>query len=578
MKNFGNLIKNELIKTGKTVYFKVFVVLILVASILFPTGFFISDKLSDKNDDISWEVEWYEYAQTAVEKAYYGCYKESQEFFDSNNIKHDSWKYTDYYDVYASLYCARVKVFDMLSKGEASYEEAQSYFYDALNGTYSNNDNISYGELNSITPGIIHTDSETTYEDLSSEDYAKLRDAALKDKETMANYIKTANIQTKYTKLIESYSASLTELKKDIAEAEEQYKKTKSPDDKRMLVSFQTSNETNSVLLWGYQQLKTKNLDENSWQYDLVTNNLVMACRKYQNSYVQDKDVFEASDDLEYYKTYKRYCLSFEPNFKAAQNAITGIKYAIENDVPIADGTYNGAFNKLTTQMKFVSVFICLFMIVIAGTTLTNEFTSGSIRLLLIRPRSRSKILLSKILMVFIYGSCFMLASLIIMSALNMGFCETKDLFAKTVTVSLSGKAYTTLPILLMLLKCVLSLFSINLMISFSILLSVLFSKGGVLAVALANMIQVAGVCVTELLSEVNIALNGFLEYTPVPYLDMSQFIASPLDGVGLGAYYYSAPIQNVFSPIIGAVIVTVFSAVMYAIAFAVFRKKQIKN
>ena len=60
MKNFGNLIKNELIKTGKTVYFKVFVVLILVASILFPTGFFISDKLSDKNDDISWEVEWYE--------------------------------------------------------------------------------------------------------------------------------------------------------------------------------------------------------------------------------------------------------------------------------------------------------------------------------------------------------------------------------------------------------------------------------------------------------------------------------------------------------------------------------------
>ena len=52
MKGLGNLVKNELIKTGKAVYFKVFVILILVVSIALPTGYFINDKLKRKEKTI----------------------------------------------------------------------------------------------------------------------------------------------------------------------------------------------------------------------------------------------------------------------------------------------------------------------------------------------------------------------------------------------------------------------------------------------------------------------------------------------------------------------------------------------
>ena len=141
-----------------------------------------------------------------------------------------------------------------------------------------------------------------------------------------------------------------------------------------------------------------------------------------------------------------------------------------------------------------------------------------------------------------------------------MGLCETKNLFAKTVMVHFSGKAYAISTVVLALFKCLLSLFSVNVMISFSIFLSVLFTKGGVLAVALANMVQIADVCANAMFNEINIALNGFLEYTPVPYLDMSFYLESPID---YNALYsgYTASIQTVFNPIIGAVVVTICSA-----------------
>lgn len=583
MKGFGNLIKNELIKTGKSVYFRVFVILILVLSIVIPVDVFVNYKITSKYNAITYEY-WYDDddGATAGEKALRECYREADKFFKDNSIDKNDWRYQDYYEAYGNFYCARVKVFDMLAKGEILYADAEGYFYEALVGYNSYNDSsfyessLNYDNLNAITPGIINENGEETYDGLTKEEYEKLRDEAQKNKDIMSNYIKTADIQTKYTKLIAGYNESLTEIKKDIEETEAIYKKTNSPTDKQRLKELQVTSEKYATMLWGYQALKSGNYDADSWQYNAVTNDLSGATTMLVNNIKYDKDVYEKSDEMQYYKSYKCYCLSLDANINTANKAIAAIKYSLENNIPIAEEKNNSSYEQLAGQMKFISVFICLFMIVMAGTTLSNEFISGAIRLLLIRPRSRSKILLSKILMVFIYGSSLMLISLIIMSILNFGLCETKDLFTKTVMVNTFGKAYAAIPILLMLFKCVLSLFSINFMISFSILLSVLFAKGGVLAVALSNMIQVADVCLTELFFEVNMALNGLLAYTPVPYLDLSMYITSPIDGVG--SYYYSAPMQNVFNPIVGAVIIAVFSAVMYAIAFIVFRKKQIKS
>ena len=57
----------------------------------------------------------------------------------------------------------------------------------------------------------------------------------------------------------------------------------------------------------------------------------------------------------------------------------------------------------------------------------------------------------------------------------------------------------------------------------------------------------------------------------------MSFYLENPVDYNALQSGY-SASLQTVFNPIIGAVVVTICSAVFYTLAFVIFKKKQIKN
>ena len=587
MKGLGNLVKNELIKTGKTVYFKVFVILILVASIALPTGFFINDKIYERRrSDTAYRVEDYYYddAETPIQKIYSQSYSEASKFFSDNSIASDDWRYEEYYDVFATYYCAREKAFDALVNGGIPYYEIEAYFYDALYSAAPNeyhNVNSNFTDLAAITEkaDIPETDEEGnpfTYEGLSKEEYEKLRDQAKKNKENVANYIKSVSIVKKYENLVKVAQDEVKTAKQALDDAQARYNKTKTVDDKKVLADANAAYESKNVLLWGYQELLKGKYEVDDWHYTEVKNTLTVAADALSSNVIYDEDIYK-KDYADYYKSYHRYVLSCESALKAANNAIAAVKYSFEKNIPVFGNKTKSASEYLSTHIKIINVVICLFMIVMAGTTMSNEFMSGSIRLLLIRPRSRSKILLSKILSVFIYGAGLMLVSFVIMSALNMGLCETKNLFAKTVMVHFSGKAYAISTVVLALFKCLLSLFSVNVMISFSIFLSVLFTKGGVLAVALANMVQIADVCANAMFNEINIALNGFLEYTPVPYLDMSFYLESPID---YNALYsgYTASIQTVFNPIIGAVVVTICSALFYTLAFVIFKKKQIKN
>lgn len=592
MKGLGNLVKNELIKTGKAVYFKVFVILILIVSIALPTGYFINDKIEEKrkNDIAYWEDEYYYLDENAspVLKAYYSCYSEASRFFSDNSISKDDWRYEEYFEVYALYYCARAKAFDELSKGSIAYSEIESYFYPAMysaqpDANYYSNPYINYNlsDLSAITekPDIPETNEDGdpfTYEGLSKEEYVKLRDQAQRNKENVAKYIKSASIVKKYENLVKVAQDEVKTAKQSLDDAQTLYNKTKTLDDKKALTDAKAMYESKNVLLWGYQQLLNGKYEVNDWHYSEIKKTLAAAANALSSNKIYDEDIYKR-DYADYYKSYHRYVLSVEPSVKAASNAINAVKYSFEKNIPISGNESKSASEYLTSQIKIINVVICLFMIVMAGTTMSNEFMSGSIRLLLIRPRSRSKILLSKILSIFIYGAGLMLVSFVVMSVLNTGLCETKNLFAKTVMVNFSGNAYAISSVVLALFKCILSLFSVNVMVSFSIFLSVLFTKGGVLAVALANMVQIADVFANELFKEINIVFNGLLEYTPVPYLEMSFYLENPVDYNALQAGY-SASLQTVFNPIIGAVVVTICSAVFYMLAFVIFKKKQIKN
>lgn len=577
MKGLGNLIKNELIKTGKAVYFKIFVILILVASIGFPTVFFIIDKIDEKRNDISWETDYYNYAETAVEKAYYGCYKEASDFFGENSILKDDWRYTDYYDLYASVYCARVKAFDMLAKKEASYFEINNMFYNALEGS-SSSDYLT--GISGLSTSFDNSggDEEFTYEGLSTPEYEKLRDEALKDKEKIADYIKNAKIADKYQNLVKAAQKNADQAKEYLNTCKANYDKTKTIDDKKALADAENAYEMKNVILWGYQQLLDGKYEPSDWHYDEVVNTLATAVNAVSESALYDEDVFNKDAELsDTYKSYKRYLISKEPAVKSAEKAINAVKYSFEKNLPLSSSETSTAGAYLLSQMEIMSIGICLFMIVMAGTSISNEFVSGSVRLLLIRPRSRSKILLSKILAVFIYGGVLMLISLLIMSILNMGFNETRNLFSKEILVGMSGKLYVGFPLLQILFRCILDLFSINVMVSLSVLIAILFTKGGVLAVSIPLIIQIVGILSSSQFNSINCKMYGLFEYTAIPYLRMSAYLDNPFADF-YSDWGYIEALQNGFGAVKGIAVIIITSAVMYLISFLVFKKKQIKN
>jgi ABC-2 type transport system permease protein len=99
-------------------------------------------------------------------------------------------------------------------------------------------------------------------------------------------------------------------------------------------------------------------------------------------------------------------------------------RYRLEHNIPPAEGTMWGSARQTSTELI---QFVTIFVIIVAGDIVAGEFTWGTIKLLLIRPHSRSKILLAKYLAVLLFA-LFCLALLfvtsILLGAFHYGFGE----------------------------------------------------------------------------------------------------------------------------------------------------------
>lgn len=104
--------------------------------------------------------------------------------------------------------------------------------------------------------------------------------------------------------------------------------------------------------------------------------------------------------------------LNYEESLKSANVS----KYYIENNIVIEKE--NNAGQNLANIMNEYGVFIIIFSIIVAGTIVSNESQKGTIKLLLTRPYSRNKILLSKyivsILAILMFILTFMIVQFIV--------------------------------------------------------------------------------------------------------------------------------------------------------------------
>jgi len=126
------------------------------------------------------------------------------------------------------------------------------------------------------------------------------------------------------------------------------------------------------------------------------------------------------------YEQTSKHEYSEKQEYYSALEAMNTCKYYIENNIRNINSNDNRAI--LLDLLDSYELFILIFIIMIAGSIVSDEFSKGTIKLLLVRPYSRIKILFSKFIvciMILLLFIAFVACSQFIFGGLIQGFEST---------------------------------------------------------------------------------------------------------------------------------------------------------
>lgn len=231
--------------------------------------------------------------------------------------------------------------------------------------------------------------------------------------------------------------------------------------------------------------------------------------------------------DIELYEQeYENTNEEWYKNWMESQIAIN--QYRIENDIPPSYVDYS--MWSFIDESSLMITFVGLFVIIIASGIVANEYSRGTIKMLLVKPYKRWKILLSKYITV-ILSLLFLLAILFITAAITGAlFFGLGDTNAVYLTYE-NGQVIEQSLLLYLIKLYVLSSVSTLLLATMAFMISAVFRTSG-LAVGISIFLLLVGPIVTS-----NLA-NHFewTKYTLFANTDLMQYLEGTvlIDGMTL--------------------------------------------
>ncbi|MGJ7921480.1 ABC transporter permease [Neobacillus sp. LXY-4] len=278
-----------------------------------------------------------------------------------------------------------------------------------------------------------------------------------------------------------------------------------------------------------YNQGTFQNEDPN-WKQDLQTENEAL---KQQ----MEQEAGGPNDSSQYYK-----------------ESIALNEYRIKHNLPpLEDYTIWSFVNDISQMIDFVGIFI----ITIAAGIVASEFNWGTVKLLLIRPITRTKILASKYLTVFLFG-LFTLTLLFLLSsaigAVLFGFPETAAPY-----LNYQDGTVTEQPIWLHLIIFY-SLKSINMvmLVTMAFMISAVFRNSS-LAIGLSIFLMFTGGQVTMLIA---------IKYEWAKYILFAN--------TNLMQYFEGTPIIQGMTLSFSIIMLLIYFLLFLFLAFFVFNKRDI--
>ncbi|RXZ01330.1 ABC transporter permease [Fictibacillus sp. S7] len=244
------------------------------------------------------------------------------------------------------------------------------------------------------------------------------------------------------------------------------------------------------------------------------------------------------------------------PKFVAQslENEYKQNQYALKNDI----SPYETTSWKFMKDMAPLSSLLGLFVIVIASDIVAGEFAKGTIKMLLIRPYSRWKILLSKLIATLAFAF-FLWVILVVATwlfgSILYGFGGMDQPYLSMIDDKVHEKLISEYVLANMGLEFI--EFAVTVFLAFMV--STLFYSSSV-AIGISLFLTFAGNALVLFISS-----KSWAKYTLFPNMDLTQYLDEGLQVVKGMSLSFSLGM------------LAIYSALFLIITFAVFQKRDVK-
>ncbi len=321
--------------------------------------------------------------------------------------------------------------------------------------------------------------------------------------------------------------------------------------------------ETVNIPMLQYRLEKNIIPGDGSWQNNAI-NDVTNARNELVYNVIVSEDKFKNDQGLiQQYKTYPAYVKYMQGRINDLNDTILIAQKSLDASQPDMKYVNNGARNK-SVQFLDYSIAIAIFAVLVGGWILASEFQQGTIRLLMIRPKTRIKILMSKFAAALLICLAMYTAGSLLNLLANGIFYGFTDFGYPNYTVSggINFFAYY-IPKLFACMVPIVFAFTVAFMLS-------VVSKN--IAVSISVPIACFVLCTIAMNFLPARGLQEWLAYTPLPYVQLSSF------------FIQFSPVRQLLERgfpatlTIGIIMLMLLSAVWTAISIVVFKKRDITN
>lgn len=537
MKGMLGLWKNESIKIFRPVANKIILIIAVLLIAVPPCFTYIISRSENggydeyyyvPDDDADAEVKVYFYAE-----------RDTRDFFRDNEISQNSWRYSRYCGSYRDLKMKQYACEEVTS-GRTDAQTVASLFGWLFETPSETDVYTEDGMLHDGPAAVSPSYEEITADDI---DFAKELEKAKADLAELEYNITEQSVKEYALSRADSAKKTLEAAKLQRAEASAKYGDGKNSAYLGAFNRAKADVEIAEYQISAYKAFAEADKDEEDWMFSEIEGCLPMVFSTLRESCVEDEKTFISEDYGD--RTYEQYKRECEKTQSRAREAAITVQYSLDNKIPLSDYVQNSTKSTVYGSLGTAAAITVIVMIIITVTLIAGEYSNGTIRLLLIRPKTRSKIIISKFLALM---TCAILISIV-------GF------------VLVYGA-----------LKLILPLFSGMFIISIAFMMATVTEKIAVAAVLPFIVDMFSGVVQTIALSLIE--KFSFLRFTVLPYLNLGNLLVSPVDRFIYRPMIFSpdAAVYSDISLLAGVIIIALHTLAMYIIALAVFRKKEIKS